>query len=218
MSLYAVGDIHGCLGTLNLLLDRIGPSADDHLVFVGDYIDRGPDSSGVIDRLMDLSEEVRCTFLKGNHEALMLGYLDYGEYEMWRMNGGMATLGSYQERNGQIRVPQSHIQFIRDSLPYLDTPEFFFVHGGIPPDLTVEQAIQTLDEQTYLWERAHLGARNRVWEKVVVCGHTPRTEPLNEENLIAIDTGCVYYTRPGMGRLTAVRLPERDFIAVEYAG
>lgn len=218
MSLYAIGDIHGCAETLDRLLDVIGPGKDDHLVFVGDYIDRGPDSRGVIDRLLDLEEEVPCTFLKGNHEALMLAYLDYGEYEVWSMNGGTATLSSYQDPDGQIRVPQSHIRFMRESLPYYETDEFFFVHGGIPPDMSVATAIRALDEQTFLWERAHLDARRRAWEKVVVCGHTPRPQPLDEDTLIALDTGCVYFTRPGMGRLTAVRLPEREFISVDYEG
>jgi serine/threonine protein phosphatase 1 len=218
MSLFAVGDIHGCSRTLDLMLERIDPGPDDHLVFVGDYIDRGPDSNGVIERLLGLQASVRCTFLKGNHEALMLAYLDHGEYEVWRMNGGLDTLSSYQDADGQIRVPESHIRFIRDSLPYFETPEFFFVHGGIPPELSVADAVASLDEQTFLWERAHLNARRRAWEKVVVCGHTPRPEPLNQDDLIAIDTGCVYFTRPGMGRLTAVKLPERTFIAVDYAG
>lgn len=218
MSLYAVGDIHGCARTLDDLLERIAPTADDHLVFVGDYIDRGPDSRSVIERLLDLEAEFQCSFLKGNHEALMLAYLDFGEYEVWSMNGGTATLSSYQESDGQIRMPAAHVDFIRETLPYLDTPEFFIVHGGIPPDRTVADSIRTLDEQTFLWERSHLNARKRVWEKVVVCGHTPRTEPLNEDKLIAIDTGCVYYTRPGMGRLTAVRLPDREFISVPYRG
>jgi len=218
MSLYAVGDIPGCARTLNVLLDRIAPSADDHLVFVGDYIDRGPDTRSVIERLLDLETEVQCTFLKGNHEALMLAYLDFGEYELWSMNGGTSTLSSYQESDGQIRMPADHLSFIRETLPYLDTPDFFFVHGGIPADRSVADAIRTLDEQTFLWERGHLNAKKRIWEKVVVCGHTPRPEPLNDTNLIAIDTGCVYFTRPGMGRLTAVRLPEREFIAVPYQG
>ena len=218
MSLYAVGDIHGCAESLDDLLRRIAPTEDDHLVFVGDYIDRGPDSKGVIARLLELERRVPCTFLKGNHEALMLGYLDYGEYELWRVNGGTATLASYQERSGEISVPDVHIDFIREALPYLDTPDFFFVHGGIPPELTIAEAIASLDEETFLWERAHLNARRRAWEKVVVCGHTPRPEPLNDEKLIAIDTGCVYFTRPGMGRLTAVKLPEREFISVAYSG
>lgn len=218
MSLYAVGDIHGCARTLDVLLERIKPGAEDHLIFVGDYIDRGPDSAGVIDRLLDLDRDVRCTFLKGNHEALMLGYLDYGEHEVWQINGGAATLTSYQGTDGQIRVPEVHIEFIRNALPYFDTPDFFFVHAGIPPQYTVSDAVRMFDEETFLWERSHLEARKRAWEKVVVCGHTPRPQPLNQENLISIDTGCVYFTRPGMGRLTAVRLPEREFITAAYAG
>lgn len=76
MGLIAIGDIHGCAITMDALLDRIQPGPDDTLIFIGDYIDRGPDSKGVIDRLIRLREEQECVFLRGNHEELLLGYLD----------------------------------------------------------------------------------------------------------------------------------------------
>jgi serine/threonine protein phosphatase 1 len=96
MRVFAIGDIHGCVRTTEALLEQISPGQDDHLVFIGDYVDRGPDSRGVISRLIRLREECKCTFLRGNHEAMMLDFIDHNDLELWRINGGMATLESYR--------------------------------------------------------------------------------------------------------------------------
>ena len=219
MGLIAVGDIHGCLESLNALLDRLNPSSDDHLLFVGDYIDRGPDSRGVIDRLLDLRESISCPFLRGNHETMVIDYLDSWAFSLWRMNGGVSTLQSYLRGDGssEIHIPAAHAEFIRDTKLYHETDEFFFVHAGLEPDRTIAETQNDPDEQVLLWERGHLEADEVAWEKPVVCGHTPHPEPINREKLILIDTGCVYHMKPGMGRLTAVRLPEREFVDVPYA-
>ncbi|RMF59748.1 MAG: serine/threonine protein phosphatase [Bacteroidetes bacterium] len=219
MGLIAIGDIHGCARTLDALLERLAPAPEDHLVFVGDYVDRGPDSRGVIARLLDVREQHRCTFLRGNHEALMLDYLDHGQYDLWYVNGGGATLESYRDRQGHIAIPDEHEAFVRQTQLFLDTPDFFFVHAGLRPELTVAENVARNDPMVFLWERDHLHAKALAWEKPVVCGHTPVVEPVNEPLLINIDTGCVYFDRGrGLGRLTAVRLPEREFVSVPYAG
>lgn len=218
MGLIAIGDVHGCARSLDALLEALAPEADDHLVFVGDYVDRGPDSKGVIDCLLELRETHRCTFLRGNHEALMLDYLDRGEFELWRMNGGIETLESYRTEAGQIEIPESHIRFLRKTELYYDTDDFFFVHAGLRPNLSVAENVRLADEHTFLWERSHLNGDGLAWEKTVVCGHTPHSDPIAEDKLILIDTGCVYYHHPKMGKLTAVRLPEREFVSVDYSG
>lgn len=218
MGMIAIGDIHGCAKTLDGLLRKLELMAEDHLIFVGDYIDRGPDSKGVIDRMLVLKEKYRCTFLRGNHEELLLGYLDDGEYDIFAMNGGIATLSSYMTQQGEMEIPDSHIEFVRDTELYLETEEFVFVHAGLRPDLTVAQNLEGGNSEVFLWERSHLKAGDLPWEKTVVCGHTPRPKPLNKPELINIDTGCVYYAYPSMGTLTAVRLPEREFVAVPYMG
>jgi serine/threonine protein phosphatase 1 len=219
MGLTAIGDIHGCLQSLNALLNRLDPSPDDHLLFVGDYIDRGPDSKGVIDRLLGLRKAVPCTFLRGNHEAMMIDYLESGSFRLWRMNGGVSTLQSYLGDNdgSEVHIPAAHAEFVRDTKLYHETDDFLFVHAGLRPDLTVEKNLEEPDEEVLLWERGHLEATKMVWEKTVVCGHTPQPEPISREELILIDTGCVYHMKPGMGRLTAVHLPEREFVDVPYA-
>lgn len=218
MGLIAIGDIHGCVATLDALIDRLAPSNDDHLVFVGDYIDRGPDSKGVIDRMLALRAERPCTFLRGNHEALMLGYLDRGDFQLWSMNGGVTTLRSYSNGSGNISIPAEHVDFVRQTALFHDTSDFFFVHAGLRPDWSIAENLQRCNEDVFLWERDHLDASELAWEKPVVCGHTPRPEPLNRDKLIDIDTGCVYHMHPKMGHLTAVRLPERDFVTVDYVG
>jgi len=218
MGLIAIGDIHGCVRTLDILLERLAPAADDHLVFMGDYIDRGPDSKGVIDRLLSLRETHTRTFLRGNHEALMLGYIDHGEYDLWRINGGISTLNSYLNADHHLVIPPAHLDFIRATELYLDTPSFFFVHAGIRPGDTIAESIARGDDKLFLWERSHLKAGKLAWEKTVVCGHTPQEEPLNRDHLINVDTGCVYYMHRGLGSLTAVRLPERTFVTVPYNG
>lgn len=216
MGLIAIGDVHGCAKTLVALIEKISPQKEDHLVFVGDYIDRGPNSRGVIDILLELDAHVQCTFLRGNHEALMLDYLERGEFEIWRMNGGLDTLSSYRSSNGKIEIPDHHIDFIHDTRLYYETDDFIFVHAGLRPELSVTENVRRNDDQIFLWERGHLDARKVKWEKTVVCGHTPHNQPINHDKLILIDTGCVYYRHPGMGTLTGVRLPEREFMSVEY--
>ena len=116
MSLYAIGDVHGCRATLDALLDALAPTPEDHLVFVGDYIDRGPDSAGVIERMIQLRRQSlagtgpRCTFLRGNHDQMLLDWTegDADAYDLWRTNGGVATLVSYPDHS----VPEEHLAFL----------------------------------------------------------------------------------------------------------
>lgn len=219
MSLIAVGDVHGCAETLDRLLHRLELTASDHLVFIGDYVDRGPNSKGVIDRLLSLQHDVPCTFLRGNHEAFMLDYFDHGVLRAWRSNGGLDTLQSYLNgASEKVHIPTKHVEFVRATELYYETPDFFFVHAGLRPEFSIEENKRRFGEDVFLWERSHMNAAALEWEKPVVCGHTPQEEPLNLEKLINIDTGCVYHTHPRLGRLTAVRLPEREFVQVKYAG
>lgn len=217
MALIAIGDIHGCAKSLDGLLDRLDLSADNTLVFVGDYIDRGPNSKGVIDRLLKLRTTHDCIFLRGNHERFMLDYLNEGALNLWSMNGGVATIQSYQSNSAtSTEFPSEHVEFVRNTELYYETDEYFFVHGGLKPQFTIAENLERFGEDMFLWERNHLDADTVAWEKTVVCGHTPRPDPINRERLIMIDTGCVYDMHPGLGRLTAVRLPERSFVDVPF--
>lgn len=222
MSLIAIGDIHGCALSFEALLEALGPSPEDHLVFLGDYTDRGPRSREVIDRLLELDADAaagrgpRCTFLRGNHDQMMLDWLERGEFELWRYNGGTTTLASYSNGSGWPSVPPEHTEFLRRTRLYLDTPDFCFVHAGLDPARSVSDNLLYGTAETFLWTREHLEAEHRRWEKPVVCGHTPQPEVLFEDDLILIDTGCVFPHHPLLGRLSAVRLPEREVVSVRY--
>ena len=217
MGLIAIGDIHGCLNTFDQLWSELQPSPDDRIVFVGDYVDRGPRSRGVIDRMIELRDTHQCVFLRGNHERFMVDYIQNGSLSLWNQNGGLATLRSYDGNHRGADIPGDHAAFVRNTELFYETDDFFFVHAGLKPHLSVAENKKRFGEDTFLWERSHMKANTLKWEKTVVCGHTPQPEPINRDRLIAIDTGCVYNMHPGLGRLTAVRLPEREFVSVDYA-
>ncbi len=147
---------------------------------------------------------------------MMLDYLDgSGDYDLWRVNGGVYTLESYAE-SGDVRIPPAHAAFLSQTALAFQTPEFAFVHAGLDPTLSVADNLDRSDPEVMLWTRDHLAADLSAWEKPVVCGHTPSSEPIDEPSLIGVDTGACFPDRPGLGRLTAVRLPERTFVSVDY--
>ena len=224
--LYAIGDVHGCRRTLDSLLEHLAADAggsltsDDTLVFVGDYVDRGPDSAGVLDRMIELERAsddgtgAACVFIRGNHDQMMLDYVDAaGDVELWWANGGRTTLASYEYRS-DWSIPSVHVEFLRRTQLAVEQDGFAFVHAGFDPRLSVSDNLAAQDPDVCLWTRAHLQADLSNWEMPVVCGHTPVTRPINLPSLIDIDTGAVFVNREGLGRLTAVALPERRFIDV----
>lgn len=210
MDYVAIGDIHGCKETLAALLEKMAPKPDEILVFIGDYIDRGPDSKGVIDLLLEIKQKQRCIFLRGNHEQMMLDARKNGDYSLWLANGGRETLESYI-RAGEDDMTPEHLQFIEETEFHFQTEDFLFVHGGLKPRLPIEENLTFFDPEVFLWERTHLRIEN-VWEKTVICGHTPQPHILMKPNLICIDTGCVFTFMPQFGTLSAIRLPSREVI------
>lgn len=210
-----IGDIHGCLDTLRALIGKLEGYPDRRLIFVGDYIDRGPDSRGVVDFLMELQLERECIFLRGNHEQMLLDALDKkdpNQFEMWYRNGGDSTLKSYGTGPKNPILPDGHMEFFRSTEIFYEIEHYFFVHAGAPPQQTLKESVS--DPQfihNFLWSRAHLGLSSTKWEKRVVFGHTPRPEPIQTADMIGIDTGCVY-TMNEYAALTALLLPEETFI------
>ncbi|PWB80029.1 MAG: serine/threonine protein phosphatase [Candidatus Methylomirabilota bacterium] len=198
--IYAIGDIHGCLDPLRRLIAQIRLSETDEVIFLGDYIDRGPDSRGVMDYLLTLSG--RYTFLMGNHERMFLDFLQGKERALFLYNGGTATLDSY---GGLRQIPAAHLAFLDRLRLYHETPEYFFVHAGIRPEIP----LQAQDERDLLWIREEFYAYAGRFPKTVVFGHTPMREALIEADRIGIDTACVYGNK-----LTCLILPSRDVIQV----
>ncbi|MBM3163184.1 MAG: serine/threonine protein phosphatase [Chlorobi bacterium] len=216
----AVGDIHGCLHSLERLVGQIGLRHDDQLVFLGDYIDRGPRSGEVVDFLISLRQCHTCFFLMGNHELMYLDYLETRDPSLWLSNGGCETLLSYGSRNG-LDLPEEHIGFIRACRLYIETEHYFFTHGGLDPELSVRDNLRNHKPEKFCLLRLHMNPSilensDFPWEKTLVCAHTPIPNPLLQERLIAIDTGCVYHNNPLLGKLTAVMLPERRIVQTNY--
>lgn len=180
----AIGDIHGCLDPLNLLLDRLRPAPSDTIVTLGDVVDRGPDSRGVIERLIALRSECCLVTLKGNHDEMMLAARDdAAAAREWQAVGGMETLESYC--GGLSRVPEAHWIFLESCIDFWETDTHFFVHGNVYPDEPlVEQPKHKL-----FWGGFD-GAQPHISGKIMVCGHTSQKSgrPKNLGYAVCIDT------------------------------
>ncbi len=135
----AIGDIHGCSDALASLLRTIDPRPGDTIITLGDYVDKGHDSKGVLDMLIELSGRCRLVPILGNHEEQMLKARDdKAEFKWWMEFGGTATLDSYGS-SGQIDlVLDEHFHFLESCLPYFETEKHFFTHGNYDPDLPLE--------------------------------------------------------------------------------
>lgn len=211
MKTCVIGDIHGCAASLIKLLNKVTDMAET-IVFLGDYVDRGPDSRQVIDTLLHLRKtHPRPIFLKGNHELMFYDYLIGADMTSFLRVGGRQTLVSYDisteiKKNIPDLLPPGHASFI-ENLPMLyEDQHAIYVHAGLQPGRHLSQ--QT--SQWCLWARDEF--INSSWDfgKPVIFGHTPFDEPLIQANKTGIDTGAVYG-----GTLTALILPDMEFIQVE---
>src|SRR3954470_21124681 len=129
--LFAVGDVHGCSTALRTLIEAINPQPEDTIVTLGDYIDWGPDSRGVIDLLIGLSGRCNLVPLLGNHEEMLLAALESGsELRYWLQFGGEETLNSYQYDGGRDMIPERHVRFIRNCRDFYETPTHVFFHAN----------------------------------------------------------------------------------------
>ena len=218
--LYAVGDIHGERDLLEELLASLPLRREDRFVFIGDYIDRGPDSKGVVDFLIDFSRQRPCTFLLGNHESMFLDFIgwrgeEYFGGDAFLVNGGDRTLASYgyfdcdDPEPESFKLPKKHRDFFESAkLSHLDG-DYLFVHAGIGRDLMgeaeVEYALRRAHVEDLLWDRSSADLPHELGVTIVY-GHTPGPAFEVRWNLpfsIGIDTGAVYG-----GRLTALRIPD----------
>jgi serine/threonine protein phosphatase 1 len=209
---FVIGDIHGCYKTLMALLAKISPDpARDALIFLGDYIDRGPDSQKVIAELLQLQQKyTNFVALKGNHERMFLDFLAGRDREFYLMMGGRSTLKSYGlakkwSPENKNSIPQDHLIFINELFSYWEDEEYIYTHAGLQPGIHVSQ--QT--PEWLLWARNKFIDSDYDFGKRVIFGHTPFTTPRIESNKIGIDTGAVFD-----GRLTCLILPETEFVSV----
>ena len=223
-ALFAIGDVHGRIDLLHEMIKAIEhdiATSDDcdrpHLVFLGDYIDRGAQSREVIDALIALQSrsDLETTFLIGNHEAFCLKFIQDARIgPMWARHGGLETLQSYgvsliqhghdwtRARDAFLHhLPSAHLAFLLALKPMAAFADYVFVHAGVRPGVALDaQEIKDL-----LWIREGFLDRRVDCGKTVVHGHTPVTRPELKDGRIGIDSGA-YMT----GNLSAVKLTDHD--------
>jgi len=222
--IYAIGDIHGRADLLKEKLAAIAadlaarPGVDALRVFIGDYIDRGRDSRGVVDTLIELGREERCVFLRGNHEAYALDFPHNPKImPIWGGLGGRETLASYgiasspepdpaeslRLANAFARaMPDSHHDFYRNLVLSHTAGGLYFVHAGVRPGISLEA--QSAADRT--WIRHEFLNHEGLFEKLIIHGHTPAAEPEIKPNRINIDTRAF-----STGRLTCIWLEGGHF-------
>jgi serine/threonine protein phosphatase 1 len=186
----AIGDIHGCSTALAALLKAIAPQPDDTIITLGDYVNRGHDSKGVLDQLLELQSCCNLVAIRGNHDQTLLkAFDDEAAYRLFMEMGGITTLDSYGDSGQLDLVPEEHREFLKSCRLYYETRTHFFVHANYSPLLPLPDQ----DERILLW----LSLRDFVpgphcSGKIAVVGHTPQVsgEILDLGHLVCLDTGC----------------------------
>jgi len=181
--LIAVGDIHGYLPSLENVFQQVSPVEHDNIVFLGDYIDIGPSSREVIDFLIEFKKKHhKCVFLMGNHEQILINYISGIEREKYLLNSGYTTLRQYKVRN-ELSIPEEHLEFLKELLPYYENDKFIFVHAGLKPGF----ALSENDINTILWIGGEFVESDYDWGKKVVFGHTPLDCQFRSKNKISLN-------------------------------
>ncbi len=209
MRILAIGDIHGCTVAFDTLLAMVQPQPDDLLITLGDYVDRGPDSRGTIERLLKLRQTHRLVALRGNHDLMMVQARDDPSFAReWLSVGGRQTLASYglpEHDRTMSLVPVTHWQFLEKMcVDWYETDTHFFVHANVYPDIPLTEQPSFMLHWDSL--RGITNPRPHMSGKVMICGHTSQKTgvPLDLGHLICIDT-WVY----GNGWLTCLDVQTR---------
>lgn len=187
MRYIVITDIHGEREKLDSVLSQIEMRPDDVFVFMGDYIDRGPDSRGVVDRIIELGETHKCVYLMGSHEYALLHAKTDDYYQFLFDNyGGSATVRSYGSFENIFKV---HGDFFRNLKFYYLTDKYLFVHAGINPDYPLEEQ----DETDLVYIRSKFIYSKHKLPQKIIFGHTEFDAPLVQNDKICIDLGCGKY-------------------------
>ena len=211
MRRFVIGDIHGCAKALRSLIEAIDPQPSDELIFLGDYVDRGPDSKDVVDQLIGLRNECRMVALRGNHEIMLMGVAFGGmDDKVWLASGGLATVSSY---GGSLeKIPHKHIAFFQELRPFYETTNEIFVHAGYEPHLPMSEQTELITYWTHITNDA---PEPHCSGKRVFVGHTPQPfgQVLDLGHLVCVDTYCF-----GNGFLTAMNIDSGDVLQATRHG
>ena len=219
----AIGDIHGGLKALKQLFKKLEITKDDHLIFLGDYVDGWSESAQVIQYLIDLQKTNTCVFIKGNHDAWCEQWLASGHVnDVWFQHGGKETIESYEEFSEDKK--KMHLQFFEDmDMYHLDDQKRLFVHAGFTSMHGVEKEynVQIFYFDRTLWEMAltmdqRIGKRSELYPNrlkhyhEIYIGHTPttnyyKTQPMNAANVWNVDTGAAF-----TGPLSAINIDTKE--------
>ncbi len=205
MKNYVCGDIHGCYYTLLSMINKLPLESNDKLIFLGDYIDRGPYSKEVVQYVKTLTESNQAIALMGNHERMCT---DPYDQRTWLYNGGDVALDSYDTRTDaekvipsfddiearelwQTKLPKissDHYEWMENLPLFYEDDDYFYVHAGINPN----GDLYNQHESDLLWIRNVFLNSNKDFAKKIIFGHTPFKEILKQKNKIGLDTGCVF--------------------------
>lgn len=221
-------DIHGCSATLEALMSQILPDKKDELIFLGDYVDRGPDAKGVLDYIMKLEEDgYNVIALKGNHEEFFINAYEeafekrrglFGSKKMvrkeWFLHGGKDTLKSFGV-NDIRKVPKKYISWMKALRIYLVLDNYIIVHAG----LNFKNDNPLEDTYSMLWTKEFTVIPEKIDNKIVLHGHTPvshefivETIENGKDNFIDLDNGVYMSKRNGFGNLMAFELSSRQLM------
>jgi len=226
---WVIPDIHGCALTLKTLIEnQIKPNKNDHLIFLGDYIDRGPDSKGVIDYIMDLQKnDYTVTALMGNHEDYCIKAFDEDKKQKrflgfrskskiqkeWEIFGGVQTLESFDTESPRD-IPVEYIDWMRNLDYYIEVDNFIIVHAG----LNFKEDDPYTDKRAMIWIRDFKVDSEKISNKKVIHGHVPVNLEFidlsinnTEYKFIDLDNGVYYNDRAGYGSLIALELTEMKY-------
>lgn len=214
MAIYAIGDIHGSLIALKTIFKQGLIRKEDTVVFLGDYVDKGSNSKGVLDWIMANKDNYNFEFILGNHEIMMLAAkLSKERFLEWLPSGGQETLNSYSIRKQSSwinKIDVAHWDFIESCKPYLEINDDLFVHAGLEPN-------KELSEQNkhHLFWKKYETPEQYSSEKTVICGHTARKngEIANFGHTVCIDT----FAHGGMW-LSCLNVETKEFLKANNKG
>ena len=214
MGLFAIGDIHGCFDPLMDLFEKDFLQSDDTIIFLGDYVDRGPKSNHVLDWLIRNPTNCKFEFLIGNHDLMMLAAKEEpARLNEWLRYGGKATLKSYGlslQPDWVDHIPQEHWDFLKVCKPYIEKDKFLFVHAGFQSEIDLEHQ----SDHALFWKKYENPDKFKL-DKTVICGHTSRKdgEIADFGHTICIDTYAY-----GGGWLTCLNVEDKTYLKTNNYG